>query len=280
MLLDLTPPNHKRSKIPGYLSAEGSRCLSGIVLATHIDVSNIERVVDLAKLWGGGISVAVYIGEPGLEIDAEHKILRVFQRLCLLNIRISLHILFGVRFNNYQDNLEYHPYDLLYPVNALRNLALTGIADPQRLVMAMDHDFSPSIELISSVCRVADIILAPEARPTLFAVPEFELDSDLGDSSISRRELHDLCLNGKAFPYQSILKRKPKHVDWNDWCSGHAVNPPPHLRLDKGLQGLDFPRWFSVPFSRLETYEAISLREADFLFIGKLSIFPGLFSCT
>lgn len=96
-----------------------------ITIATHVSLSDISNLETLAMNWLGSISVGVYIEQPEDMHDLEERLGNFFEKVEKLKRgRIDYHLLFGRKFLDY-NNVEKHPYDYLYPVNALRNLAIT-----------------------------------------------------------------------------------------------------------------------------------------------------------
>ncbi|KAJ3343745.1 hypothetical protein HDU93_006657 [Gonapodya sp. JEL0774] len=163
--------------IPRAVDIRGTTRDSDICIFTQLSIDRVDRLEELAASWKGSISVSLYVEDVpdivvlrGMLRDIQHKM----QRLSTGSLVVTavLGPLFsadpntacrGVLFVRRTKTTvltriavppqTYHPYDLLYPINVLRNLALKECDTD--FVFSLDVDFTPSAGLAERLTDVA-----------------------------------------------------------------------------------------------------------------------------
>jgi hypothetical protein len=203
-----------------------------ITIFTQLSMNRIDLISDIAASWSGSVSVALYV-ESYADID------KLDSALYYLKIRMQeapynkcmmiVSLLFGVEFIASPKALKgFHPYDLLYPINALRNLAL--LQAPGDLVFSLDADFVPSANSFEFLTRPSfyDQIVKQSTSKTVFVIAAFELLVTSGFSlPITRSELDRLCQAAKIIPFHSKITINVNDLDsekMNQWCRGEILN--------------------------------------------------------
>jgi len=206
---------------------------TGICLVTHCSLDRLPQLQAQMEAWDDELSVAVFIDAHPNSLEASKGRLRIIEAcsaaaavraLCNPNSVAPAWTVTAV----YQlDDAEVRcpDYDRLYPVNTLRNVALSAAhAD---LVFLLDVDFVPSRTLLSRLCEDASNKKVFEAlqggcgdgSPVALVIPAFEL------------------------PQGATVPREYKALK-DSWDAGDAEGF--HLgSFPKGHRATDFGRWFS-----------------------------------
>jgi hypothetical protein len=152
----LLTPNEYES-VARYLST--SRALDhSCVIITQCSVDRLATLENQARLWGGEVSSAVYV--PTTSTAAKVKAMKLIHELIArldadagYTGRLTLSILFGHEDASWRWSCKHEAAVgfPLYPINALRNLALAAAgtrnrpgAAPIPLYFLLDVDFMPS----------------------------------------------------------------------------------------------------------------------------------------
>ncbi|KAI9347436.1 glycosyl-transferase for dystroglycan-domain-containing protein [Zopfochytrium polystomum] len=160
-----------------------TRAATDVTVATQTSLDRLGQIPELVRRWGGSVSVAVYVG-TARELRGLDAALSLFRAALADAVGdfdddgecvVTVSLLFGVEFLYVQttdsdsdsggdepvpvrrSGVAHHPYDLLYPINALRNLA----ADRARtdLVFSLDADFVPSTGARAALTHPAVVAL-------------------------------------------------------------------------------------------------------------------------
>lgn len=188
-----------------------------ISIFTQISMNRLDLVLGIAESWQGGLSVALFV-------DAKSEAEKLDALLASLESRMKkepfnqcklvISLLFGVEFIASPTVLSsIHPYDRLYPINALRNLALREAQ--AELVLSLDADFVPSSNMFNYVTRfdIHDHLMS-QGENTVFVLAAFELLVKSGYSlPISRQDLERLCISAKIVPFHSKMILDPNFLD-------------------------------------------------------------------
>eukprot|EP00850_Spirogloea_muscicola_P020195 SM000209S06374 [mRNA] locus=s209:144545:151960:+ [translate_table: standard] len=159
-----------RSHLPRHEHDVSIATQVGVPLEYQFDMASLDRLSALeamAEAWDGVLCVALYVPsevhlpEAILLVSALH--LRIERRE-----RCRLDILFAMEVDQ--------AVAALYPVNALRNIALSGIST--ELVILLDADFVPSDGLHQQLTQKEDyeaLLRATTQEKQLFVIPAFEM---------------------------------------------------------------------------------------------------------
>jgi hypothetical protein len=203
-----------------------------ITIFTQLSMNRLELISGIAASWAGSLSVAVYVEshEDIPKLDSALLDLEMIMDEAPYNeCKLIISLLFGVKFIASPRALkDFHPYDLLYPINALRNLAL--LEAQGELVFSLDADFILSADSFDYLARPGfyDQIVEQSKSKTVFVIAAFELLVTSGYSTpITRSELDRLCRAAKLIPFHSKITLNVDElvpVKMNEWCSGAILN--------------------------------------------------------
>lgn len=229
-----------------------------ITIVTQLSLGRLSLLPDLCKSWPqGSISAAIYIDSVPALFSIEEELTKL-ERETAPYCQITTSLLLSLELSAILTKIEYlalsssttdseetitkstitttntitcHPYDLLYPINALRNLALD--ASETDLVLSLDADFIFSKEAYAYLTskNVFNMMRRTMSfSPTAFVVAAFEfrtseswsktgmsssllsLDPDqvvdqsssrAARSGIDRRMLEKLCISMDIIPFHS-----------------------------------------------------------------------------
>ena len=235
-----------------------------VTLVTQCSLDRLPRLAEQAEAYGNApVSVAIYIpfvaagedcvGEQGARHDEEAEaemlasIRRLHAELESKGVgRLTISLLFG-------NAPSEHEYDNLYPINALRNLALHVVAT--ELVLLVDVDFVPSPQL-ALLCGATP---APCAQA--HACPQHHTagtGSNSAQEPVSYAEARSLCGSGAVLVVPAFEVGMESELDElpstqkdlaSLWREGRAEGF--HVsKFPKGHSPTDFERWFesSVPY--------------------------------
>lgn len=179
--------------VKGKLDARNSDGTS-LTICTQTTVNNLYYLADLVKVWNGPISVTVFAHGENVT-SAVYAV--GFYSMCYENIarQVSFHIVYPVdsvphrwhnfmTFENYDcesdifikntSGINYGDTEVPYPINVLRNIAISYSETPYILVT--DIDIIPSIDLQANFHRFilrTGKVLGKEK--VVFVTPVFEL---------------------------------------------------------------------------------------------------------
>ncbi|KAJ3223394.1 hypothetical protein HK099_001220 [Clydaea vesicula] len=212
----------------------------------------------------------VYINDPNELKNAEKFLLAYHQKFEeLRRARVDMHILLGKKFTDFLRSKvdKEHPYDFLYPINSLKNLAVSQ--SKTELILVMDSQYLPSKDFYAKTCGKMDFMNRNlKMRPTLYIIPAFEfpiwnknndflevsesLDSQSKlEKSFEFNDFFSICSKSNLVPEGSFgLKRNHKkggyptvsNKDAEKWCKG-GINHPNWLQLSKNNAQLNYPKW-------------------------------------
>jgi hypothetical protein len=158
--------------------------------------------------------------------------------------RIDLSLLYSYAKSS-PSSASIHPYDLLYPINALRNLALTECKS--KYAFSLDVDFSVS----QSTNQIINdhLKLLQETEPWALVVPAFEwiFEKEVMPMEFDMKTLRQYCSNGRMIPFHAkkLASRKFSKVDLINWCYGKS-SAPNHLKLTRVQNLTDYTKWLSA----------------------------------
>ncbi|KXS10026.1 glycosyltransferase family 49 protein [Gonapodya prolifera JEL478] len=236
--------------VPLLTAPSQSRHESDVTIFTQLSLDRLDRLEMLATLWEGPISVALYIDD----LPKNASLVRVVEDIKktlqpVANGRMVLTVVLGPHFVA-PSNLTYHPYDILYPINHLRNLALKQCTT--EFVFSIDVDFLPSEGLYKALMMpqmLEWMRSASEGRVAVFVIPAFELTSKItGPQNFTRNRFSVLCSAGVLVPFHSrqIIPREtrdPEKVDL--WCRGNLSEY--HVKITETHALTNYPMWLSNP---------------------------------
>ncbi|KAJ3246975.1 hypothetical protein HDU77_008738 [Chytriomyces hyalinus] len=249
-----------------------------VTLFTQFSLDRFSTLLTLVSTWDASISAAIYIESLNQLADLQKhlELLETFitsdnPHLLENGRTISISLLFGLDFLMLTFSCEtpsqlasapnqdplHHPYDLLYPINELRNLALQEARTV--LVMSLDADFEPSSGMHAQLLQTDGIleILFDLKRPSAVVLAAFEdvWDSkrDSGKRMLDKPTLVKSCQEGLVVPFHfgvnaitlgKTVKKLPRSVI--EWCQGQRIVPPRGVKVT-GVQGhTNFTRWFET----------------------------------
>jgi len=197
-------------------------------------------------------------------------------------VRVDMHLLFGYRFSvgsgEEGEEVEAHPYDFAYPVNALRNLATDE--STTELVFNMDCDFLPSSNMHGEL-RSADLarFMRVQSRwqMAVFVVPAFEtVTSVVLPVPFTREKLDELCENLQVIPFHSKFSMPENLVDHKkaaEWCAGRVEQY--HISINDIQGPTNYTRWLTAedPFQVILTRKKL-IRNFEPYVVGQRSLFP------
>ncbi|KAJ3248704.1 hypothetical protein HDU78_010935 [Chytriomyces hyalinus] len=249
-----------------------------VTLFTQLSLDRFSTLLTLVSTWDASISAAIYIESLNQLADLQKHLesLETFitsdnPHLLQNGRTISISLLFGLDFLMLTFSCEtpsqlasapnqdplHHPYDLLYPINELRNLALQEARTV--LVMSLDADFEPSSGMHAQLLQTDGVldILFDLKRPSAVVLAAFEdvWDSkrDSGKRILDKPTLVKSCQEGLVVPFHfgvnaitlgKTVKKLPRSVI--EWCQGQRIVPPRGVKVT-GVQGhTNFTRWFET----------------------------------
>lgn len=277
------PPVVERSLNGTYSGAEQLAPLVTIFTQSSVDRLHLLKSVSLS--WSrGAISLAVYLENQQDMLDLGSH-LQEFEEFRANNSKfnqagVTFSLLFGAplsehlaRFDgvNVQPNSDWTKYDLLYPINALRNVALKSVKTEWSF--SLDLDFVPSSNSYSYLSKHLNgwTNFLGSGKRTLFVVPAFELSSPrialLSTVEQRRRaaaeldlqfgprmaKFYEWCRQGLLIPFHSkrVANVGPHNqAQIDSYCQGANVTAP-HFRTTKVHALTNFTHWILSSSSRV-----------------------------
>ncbi|KAJ3224451.1 hypothetical protein HDU81_008547 [Chytriomyces hyalinus] len=254
-----------------------------VTLFTQLSLDRFASLLTLMSTWDASVSAAIYIeslnqlADLQKHLDSLETYISSDNPHLLENGRIiSISLLFGLDFLMLTFSCEtpsqlssapkqdplHHPYDLLYPINELRNLALQEARTV--LVMSLDADFEPSSGMHAQLLQTDGVleILFDLKRPAAVVLAAFEdvWDSkrDSGKRVLDKSTLVKSCQEGLIVPFHfgvnpimlgKTVKKLPRSVI--EWCQGQRLVPPRGVKVTAVQGHTNFTRWFETT----STYE-------------------------
>ncbi|KAJ3348529.1 hypothetical protein HDU83_001281 [Entophlyctis luteolus] len=252
-------------------------------LFTQVSLNRFHLIPQLIRAWDASLSISIYVESlDDLPVLARKlRSISVPQTGTANGRTIRLNLLFGVEFlvllarntpgqrsQTFQN--RHHPYDLLYPINALRNLAL--MESRTDLVVSLDADFVPSKNAHANLVRDANVMdrLYDFRRPTAVVFAAFEevrpesISSSgnglprnkrnlkkFGYDALSLNTLRQACAEVSITPFHfkvnlSLLEKQKNSAELLRWCAGETKFPPRGLFITAVQGHTNFTRWFSA----------------------------------
>lgn len=223
----------------------GAGAAADICLVTQLSLDRLARLEEQLVLWGGEVSAAVYLESGHCPWEARHAVLsacsravarRAAQSSDLGDVSWTVTLLHGL-----EESKDLSDYDLLYPVNALRNAATAQAR--ANLLLLLDVDFAPACGLFpllaeaNAGARLRGSLLA---RRSCLVVPAFEPRAEPPSCAA---ELLEAVKEGLAEPFH--CRHFPQGhgpTDFPRWLAGGADAPAPTCgegALSSDLDGLD-----------------------------------------
>ncbi|KAI9475902.1 MAG: glycosyl-transferase for dystroglycan-domain-containing protein [Benjaminiella poitrasii] len=162
-----------------------------VTMISQFSVNRLEIFSKAIGNWQGPISIAIYLTQP-TDIDELVRFFKIEQ-----NLKTYSRAIITLVKPNYLDNTR-----LQYPINHLRNIAITESSTDY--IFVMDADFVPSSNLYSFVhSRLIPFVLYQSGKlpPTAWVVPCFAIHEEYDDLPIpeSYGELRRLVGKGIAY---------------------------------------------------------------------------------
>jgi hypothetical protein len=155
--------------------------------------------------------------------------------------RIDLSLLYA-----YDTTRVSHPYDLLYPINALRNLALTQCKS--KYAFSLDVDFSVSQNTSEIINKYLHLLRDTES-PLALVIPVFEwvFDREVMPNEFDIEKLRLYCSNGRLIPFHAKKRAKINFSkeDLQNWCFGKSLVQK-HLKITRVQNLTDYTKWLSA----------------------------------
>ena len=116
-----------------FLSAQAVPDESDITLVTQLSADRLQRIQQIARVWKGPISAAVYAGKNNFE--ATRLMLSIWKKSKLVRTHVDLHL---VTRDAYMDTTP-------YPINMLRNVAWKHSRTDQLFLLDVDFVLNPGM---------------------------------------------------------------------------------------------------------------------------------------
>uniref|UniRef100_A0A7S3CWR7 Uncharacterized protein n=1 Tax=Palpitomonas bilix TaxID=652834 RepID=A0A7S3CWR7_9EUKA len=179
-----------------------------VTAVTQLSVDRLKALRAFAQRWKGPISACVFIRE---QVDEE--VMGAFLRSMSAKSASRFVISFVYALPTEGDYTE---YERMYPINKLRNVALS--AAPTDMVFLVDADFVPSPNLYPSISdedNFAQICDLMEAKRSVLVVPAFEIEKRAAYPS-TMEELRDALNGGTAHVFHE-----------QHFAAGHSATDTP-----------------------------------------------------
>lgn len=193
--------------------------LQNITLVTQISTSNLTlaRVQFLAERWNGPISCAVYLSDLA---SIRELIYFLHHTTETFREHVTVHLMLEKKSPQFQ-----------YPINHLRNLALSNIDTDY--FFYVDVDFIPGINAHTDLANFLSHKLSEgvETYSTLYVIPAFEtLGEGANKFNTTVTSLDDMPSSKESVMSMLAMKKiQPFHFDY--FKAGHAPT--------------DFERWYN-----------------------------------
>ncbi|KAJ3107914.1 hypothetical protein HDU97_002846 [Phlyctochytrium planicorne] len=145
----------------------------------------------------------------------------------------------------------FQPYDFLFPINSLRNLALSQAQTP--LVLYMDIDFLISEDAHAILTSSPYIQILSNRTASIIAIPAFEITETTHMKSpklppLTMKFLKKGCMQNQIIPFHSKpipdLPFLPSPDLLRPFCSGESPSPP-HLKITQIQAASNYASFFS-----------------------------------
>lgn len=225
-----------------------------ITLSTQVSLNRWTKLCQQAKCWGGSVSVAAYI--PASSDTKKGGSYRKYLDSCVAQLvsacpaqTFTIHALYAnheaLEGSDVLGGATASPprtYDELYPINALRNVALNAVTTD--FLLLVDADFLPSPRLRSDA-------LAPETQAfqaleqlyadarssppgSLLVVPHFQLlgTGELADEQIWAVPCSIAELRSRAEPFHcGVFRPEGDPLNYSRWYDASLPYEVPYLEF-------------------------------------------------
>eukprot|EP00873_Tetraselmis_striata_P007743 jgi/Tetstr1/428007/TSEL_018080.t1 len=232
------PFERQAMALPSRKAATSARC----TLVTQASLDRAQQIKAQAAAWGGRISLALYIEAPrgsAASADILADVAALHAALEAGPAAVDISLLWALPSDG-----ATVPYDTMYPVNALRNLALS--AATTELVFLLDIDFQPSQGLLEAVegrapewnvtSRAVQALVdaSAQGRREMLVVPAFEVapEDEAGPQAAAtrvqcmprqKRRLAALVKAGKAYGFHvGHFPQGHSPTDFSRWLASRA----------------------------------------------------------
>jgi glycosyltransferase-like protein LARGE len=150
-----------------------------VTLVTQCSPDRLPRLAAAIEAWRGPVSAAIYVDAPAGSAAAAQAEADFRAALRHLSLELASQLTVSLLYQH-PPPLDAAPgsaeeYATLYPINALRNLAVDSASTD--LVFLLDTDFVPSAGLLTELTRCRQPLLhALSTTRTAAVVPAFEVD--------------------------------------------------------------------------------------------------------
>lgn len=162
-----------------------------VTLVTQCSIDRLPRLHAQLLSWGGLASVAVFIRAPVGSDDASACEATVRQMLATLPDEVAQGVVVSLAYTPAADDASADgvaPSELPYPINALRNLAMSSARTELVFLLDVDFTLSPRLGCALRAGEHADLLAEVATARTAVVVPAFEIAPDC-KLPTSRRQL-------------------------------------------------------------------------------------------
>ncbi|XP_013191389.2 xylosyl- and glucuronyltransferase LARGE1 isoform X2 [Amyelois transitella] len=220
-----------------------------VTLVLQLSMDRLQFLERLVKYWEGPLSAAIYLSD--CEVAKFESYIRNLSDTLSSRRNIGYHLVFQ------QDNVH-------YPVNYLRNVALSNVDTPY--VFLMDADFVPMVGLYEHL-REAIRLTNPYPQKKCLVVPAFETQRYRASPPRNKAALlARLSLTGDIAPFRSrewprghratnytrwINATAPYEVEWQTDYEPYLVVHRSVPKYDTRFSGFGWNKMFSTPETRI-----------------------------
>lgn len=179
---------------------QSSAGANDVTLVSQLSIDRLQVLATLFKHWDGPVSVVMYASDSEV-----WQMLQYFEAANLLQKRknIAVHVVYK--------------QGQLYPVNFLRNVALSAVSTP--FVFLLDIDFLPMFGLFSYLREAVKVLQVGVHKRALIA-PAFETLQYKFTFPKSKSMLLKLLTSGKLQVFRhSVWKRGHAATDYDHWVN-------------------------------------------------------------
>ena len=240
--------HYKTSQRYTTIGSHDEALTKGVCLFTQLSLDRLDTLVELASSWQNYMSVALYIQDSQDSNKLHHSLERIttiLSKNLSSSARIDISLLYGYQLSAPQ-SLKHHPYDLLYPINALRNLAMRGCQS--EYVFSLDVDFITAQNAHTSIISHLERLETARQTDTRLAlvVPVFEwiFPREPMPMPMNLDQLRTYCSRNRLIPFHSKRLDRSRYTpqDLKDWCNGQTETPK-HIKITRVQNLTDYSQW-------------------------------------
>ena len=216
-----------------FLTASTTPKNNDITLVTQLSPDRLHRIQQLAQVWKGPISAAVYVGHD--TYNGVKELLSLWGTSELVRQHVDFHLVSSDAIG------KTHESNPPYPINALRNLAWSYSRTNQ--LFLLDVDFIPNPNMRKYCVDLWPKLRAvPGLKKSVYVVPGFESFSELKKWPKNRKDVKQMSKVDLTLQPVHADKLASAHaaVDYNRWYdtkNPYRVNYKlyfePYLLIDK-----------------------------------------------